>query len=353
MALKSFRPSDALKRRPIRVLVVDDSAFARKVLTQILNESPGIRVIGSARDGLEALERIHTLRPDVVTLDLAMPQLDGLGVLDALPPRGGPRVLVVSMSSADSELGLSALQKGAVDLVRKPTALAANRLYELSDELIAKVEAAALASPSVAETPDPVVEHSLASTHGAQVVVIGTSTGGPQALMQLIPSFPGDFPVPIVAALHTPADFTRTLAERLDRASQLRVIEGRAGIPLTPGLCVLAPGGVHTRLLRREHSVVISIDASPGDHPYHPSIDVLFASAAEVFGRAVLAVVLTGMGTDGLKGARSVRSAGGIVLTQSQASCAIYGMPRSVDEAHLSCGSVPLPWMAREIAQRI
>jgi two-component system chemotaxis response regulator CheB len=335
----------------IRVLVVDDSAFVRKVLRDVLSRSPHVEVVGIARDGLEALEKIGELSPDVMTLDLNMPALDGLGVLDALRDRPGPAVVVVSTSAADSELAVQAFERGAVELVHKPTALATDRLYELEHELLAKVGIAARARRDLASkasaSPLPLVR-----TLSHELVVIGTSTGGPQALTRLLPELPGDFPLPIAVALHIPAGYTEALARRINELSPLEVVEAEPGIELRPGRVVLARGGAHLKLQRLDGSFVGNVTRVPSDRPHFPSVDVLFESAAESAGGGAVGVVLTGMGNDGQRGSRAIHDAGGVVLTESEASCVIYGMPRAVVEAGLSDGSAPLEAMAALILAR-
>lgn len=338
----------------VRVLVVDDSAFARKVIREVLAASPRIEVVGIARDGLEALQQIAELSPDVVTLDLVMPNLDGLGTLRALSDLRQPaKVVVVSFSDEESELVVDALQAGAIDFVRKPTALATGRLYELGEELVTRVLAAAQAKASA--SPAIVAPAALRTPAPTRVdlVAIGTSTGGPQALTQLLPAFPADFPVPIVIALHIPVEYTAPLAERLDRASRIGVREASDGIALQPGVAVLARGGLHLRVERQANQLVGRTTREPSSSPYTPSVDVLFASAAEACAARALGIVLTGMGDDGLAGSRAIHAASGQVLTEAEASCVIYGMPRSVDEAGLSSGQIPLASMVAEIVRRL
>jgi two-component system chemotaxis response regulator CheB len=354
---------------PIRVLVVDDSAFTRKVLRESLERAPGIEVVGIARDGLEALEKIAELAPDVMTLDLVMPGLDGLGVLQALQGPGAPRAVVVSVSDADSELGIAALQAGAVDLVHKPTSLATAKLYELSTELVAKVRAAAAARPlaPATATPTPLApttgtdrampRPAAPGSSGIGLVVIGTSTGGPQALTRLLPALPADFPVPIAIALHIPFGYTEALARRLDGISAIRVVEASEGLSLAPGVAVLAPGGMHMRVQRSgeqgSKGLVVHLDVNPLTALYRPSVDVLFESAARAMGGRVLGVVLTGMGDDGLVGARAICIAGGRVVNEAESSCVIYGMPRVVREAGLSTAEAPLEHLPALIAQQL
>jgi two-component system chemotaxis response regulator CheB len=339
--------------RPARVLIVDDSAFARKVLREILEGRPDLQVVDTARDGFEALEKIAALRPDVVTLDLVMPGLDGVGVLRALPAHDPPRVVVVSMSDLDSDIGVEALQSGAFDLVHKPTALATDRLYELSDELVAKVLGAATAPRPFAQQERPPAVATAPRSTKRDIVVVGASTGGPQALTRFVSTLPADFPTPIAIVLHIPVGYTESLARRLDRASLVEVVEASDGLPLLPKRVVVARAGIHLKLARSGGGLVCKLDVSPMASRHTPSVDTLFASAADQCGERAVGVVLTGMGSDGLIGARALRSRGGVVLTQSEASCIIYGMPRAVAEANLSNGQADIDGMAALIATQL
>jgi two-component system chemotaxis response regulator CheB len=335
----------------IRVLVVDDSAFVRKVLREVLT-SGGMEVVGIARDGLEALEKITELKPDVITLDLVMPNLDGMGVLASLPAANAPRVVVVSMSGEDTVLGLAALQAGAIEIVQKPTALATDRLFELSAELLEAVRGAAGARAPSKESAAPApVALPLTTTRAA--VMIGASTGGPQALTRLIKALPAGFPLPIAMVLHLPAGYTQSFAERLDHDSELEVLEAAPGLEMLPGRVMVARAGMHLKFARRGNSVLAILDAQPANTPHRPAVDVLFESAALVYGSGVLGVVLTGMGDDGTRGAKAIHAAGGQIVTESESSCVVYGMPRCVVEAGVSAASAPIDSMAAEILRRI
>jgi two-component system chemotaxis response regulator CheB len=328
---------------PIKVLVVDDSAFARKVLRQVLSAAAGIQVVDTARDGLDALEKISALKPNVVTLDLVMPHLDGLGVLKALAGAASPRVVVVSSAGEESDLAVAALQAGAVELVHKPTALATDRLYELGADLVAKVRTAAgavvrLPAQELPEAPVPVA----AVAASCKLVVVGTSTGGPAALTRLVSSLPAEFPAPLAFALHIPAGYTDALARRLNKLSMLEVVEAQEGMELKPGRAVLAQAGMHLRVVRDGERTLARLGRAPEQSPHHPSVNVLFESAAACWGAATVGLVLTGMGDDGLEGSRAIREAGGQVLTESPESCVVYGMPRVVVEAGLSNASASL-----------
>jgi two-component system chemotaxis response regulator CheB len=339
----------------IRVLVVDDSAFARKVVREVLTGGPGIEVIGTARDGLDAIEKIAELRPDVVTLDLVMPNLDGIGVLLALGAAAWhPAVVVVSMADEDSELGVEALALGAFDVVKKPTALANDHLYELRDELRAVVLAAAREHKarigSIPSPPPRAVPTKLRAT-GTKMVVIGASTGGPQALTLLVRALPSSFPVPIAIVLHMPAGYTEAFAKRLDGDSALDVMEARDGLPLRAGLVVVARAGMHLLVESGDDGWICRLDVRPLDTLHRPAVDVLFSSAARHVGAGALGVVLTGMGSDGQKGAEAIRAAGGRVLTEAESSCVVYGMPRSVFEAGLANAQAPLEAMSSLICE--
>jgi two-component system, chemotaxis family, protein-glutamate methylesterase/glutaminase len=340
--------------RRIRTLVVDDSAFARKVLRQVLAAAGDVEVVGAARDGIEALELIEALRPDVVTLDLVMPELDGVGVLRALGSEHRPGIVVVSVSDENSELAVEALALGAVDYVSKPTSLATDRLYELGDELVQKVRLAAAARAAPPRPPPSPAWPPAAAAAGSAVslIVIGASTGGPQALSMLVPALPADLPVPVVIAIHIPAEYTGPMAARLDRVSAIRVVEAEEGLVLRPGVAVLARGSADLALERRGDGIAARIVHRP-ERVYHPSVDVLLESAARVAGPGVLGIVLTGMGDDGVQGARAVKAAGGRVIVESERSCVIYGMPRAVMEAGLSDADAPLEELPAEILRRL
>jgi two-component system chemotaxis response regulator CheB len=333
-------------------LVVDDSAFARKVVRESLEISPHIDVVATARDGIDALEKIAALQPDVITLDLVMPNLDGLGVLAALTPAQRARVIVVSMADEDSDIGVAALGFGVFDLVHKPTALAVASLHDIADELVSRVLLAAAQAPARSRelaTP-PVVTQGATSD---RVVLIGTSTGGPQALTRLLKAFPANFPAPIAIVLHIPAGYTGPLAERLNSECELEVLEARDGLELLPGRAVLAQAGLHMRVVSEGERVTVQLGSEPLASVHRPSVDVLFASAARSIGKRALGVVLTGMGDDGLAGSRAICEAGGQVLTETEESCVVYGMPRVVKEAGLSSAEEPLERMAGAIASRV
>jgi two-component system chemotaxis response regulator CheB len=339
--------------RVLRVLIVDDSAYVRKVVRQMLSRSPFIEVVGAAHDGEEALELVERLQPDVVTLDLIMPNMDGVTFLQRQMAKRPVPVVVVSIASESGELALAALDAGAIDFIQKPTALATEKVFEIADELIEKVKAAAdvpLARLAPMAAPPPPVTMPRAKNGPIDIVVIGISTGGPQALKLFIPALPADFPVPVAIVLHMPVGYTEMYAQKLAEVSRLKVSEAREGDVLRPGLALLAPAGRHLTLRREaDGAVVTHLDARPFDTLHRPSADVLFRSAAEVYGERVLGVVMTGMGADGRDGAAWIKARGGLIFTEAEETCVVYGMPRSVVEAGLSDRSVPLYDIAQAI----
>lgn len=342
----------------VRVLVVDDSAYIRKVVKQMLSRTPFIEVVGIARDGQEALELVEQLHPDVVTTDLIMPTMNGVEFLREQMKRYPVPVIVVSTTDENTEMALEALDAGAVDFVQKPTALATEKVLEISDQLIQKVKAATHASlPKLSAIPtsraaaSPLVS-TLNKLRVVDIVVIGISTGGPQALNYLIPQLPENLPVPVAIVLHMPVGYTQMYADRLNEMSPLKVMEAQEGDVVQAGEVLIAPAGRHLTFTRQANGTVVThLDFRPFDTLHRPSVDVLFQSAAEVFGDRALGVVMTGMGSDGKKGAAWIKAQGGLIFTEAESTCVVYGMPRSVDEANLSDKSVPLNQMATAILE--
>jgi two-component system chemotaxis response regulator CheB len=344
----------------IKVLVVDDSAYVRKVVAQMLSRSPFIEVAATARDGREALELAHEIQPDVITCDLHMPEMGGVAFVQAQMERRRVPIIIISVANGVGEQVLAALDAGAIDFLQKPTALASDRLLDMGDELVQKVKAAAHAAVRVpaavavgttdAWTP-PAARP--ARRGEVDVVVIGISTGGPQALKALMPKLPQDFPVPVCMVLHMPPGYTELYAAKLNEVTPMTVKEAAEGDELKPGLALLAPAGRHLTFRRTANRVVCHLDIRPLDTLHRPSVDVMFQSAAETFGARTLGVVMTGMGSDGREGAAWIKGAGGRMLTEAESSCVVYGMPRSVSEAGLSDAAVPLGNMAEAILELV
>jgi two-component system chemotaxis response regulator CheB len=339
----------------IRVLVVDDSPFVRQALTRMLRAAGDIEVVGTAVDGRDGLEKACALRPDVVTLDVKMPRMDGLEALGRIMAECPTPVLLLSTLTSDGgEITLRGLELGAMDFVDKGSVAGNMNLLGLSTELVAKVRALAgvprarlLRSPTsghavAAAAPRPGIER-------AEVVAIGTSTGGPPALQAIVPRLPAGFSASILIVQHMPAGFTRSLAERLDQRSRVRVREAEDGEPLRPGQALVAPAGRHMKVRRRGGEAFVWLDEEPRGALHRPSVDVLMASLAKAFGKRCLGVLLTGMGSDGVEGLRAIRGAGGRTLAESEETAVIYGMPKAALEAGVVDQAVPLPRIADEI----
>jgi two-component system, chemotaxis family, protein-glutamate methylesterase/glutaminase len=344
--------------RVIKTLIVDDSAFVRKVVREMLCSSPLIEVVGFARNGQDALEMTKSIEPDVVTCDLTMPELDGVGFVRKQMAIKATPILILSASPQDGAQVLEALEAGAIDFIQKPSALASDDLFRIREELVEKVKAAAQTHVSALHPLTPAGKSLPCPTPCVaakmDIVVLGVSTGGPQALRYLIPQFPADFPVPLVMVLHMPVGYTALFAEKLAEISQLRVKEAFEGCPVVAGEALLAPAGRHLSFRRTpKGQVQVSLSVQPMDKPHRPSVDVMFQSAAEIYRDRVLGVVMTGMGNDGQEGAAWIKAQGGIILTESEESCIIYGMPRSVVESGLSDAAIPLAGMAQEINKRL
>ncbi len=345
--------ADGGDRRAIRVLVVDDSATVRSVLSRRLDADDALEVVGGARDGIEALELIAALKPDVVTLDIEMPRLDGLGTLERIMRDCPTRVVMVSaLTREGADATIRALELGAVDFIEKPAfgGMSASRM--VADEISLKVRQAAAARLPQLRAGGALSRRPSSSPTAARwlprKVLIGCSTGGPQALRQVITSLPGDLGVPLVVVQHMPASFTRSLAERLDELSQVRVEEAERGSLMEPGKVLIAPGGFHLTVNRRG---VVALNEEQPECGVRPAVNVTLESMVEAFGADTVAVVLTGMGNDGTRGAGLVKAAGGSVITEAEETCVVYGMPRSVVNAGYTDEVAPLEGIADVVLQ--
>jgi two-component system chemotaxis response regulator CheB len=317
----------------IRVLVIDDSAFSRQAITRMLATSPLVEVVGVARDGEEALRKTFELRPDLITLDLEMPKMDGFTFLRIVMSKRPTPIMVISGRAGEGDV-FKALELGAVDFIAKPKPHAAPELVDIEQELIRKVHAIReLRIEKVRERlramPAAVSRRtSDAKSKVPSVVVIGSSTGGPAALMQVFGAFPEAPPCAFLVAQHMPEGFTRGFADRLDRLTPLRAAEAKGGEVPIAGTILVAPGGSHLELESVGTRVVTRIVPQRAGDKYTPSVDRLFESAAKSFGADVLAVVLTGMGDDGRRGVKFVKDAGGSVIAESEHTAVIFGMPQ-------------------------
>jgi two-component system, chemotaxis family, protein-glutamate methylesterase/glutaminase len=334
---------------PARVVVADDSALMRNIVSRSLTKA-GIEVVGSARDGDEALALCERERPDAMTLDLTMPGLDGLGVLRALRERSDtniPVVVVSAFSAAHGARAVDALAEGAFDLVSKPTA--SESLDAFIDALGAKVKLAAASRRRVRapQTPTVTLRRAPSAVRVTRLVVIATSTGGPRALAALVPKLPAPLGLGTMIVQHMPAGFTGSLAARLNASSALNVVEATGGETINPRTALLAPGGRHLRLAG-DGRTTLTDDAAVGG--LRPRADLLIQDAARTYRERLLLVVLTGMGNDGLAGAREVHRNGGRILVESEDSCTVYGMPRAIVDGGLADDVLDLSRLPEAIA---
>lgn len=332
----------------IRVLVVDDSAFLRKTISTILNAHPSIEVIGTAKNGQDALEKTEAWQPDVITLDLHMPQMDGVTFLQHQMRRKPLPVVVCSIASEDGTLVGQAFEAGAFEYVHKPTPLASSKVYGMQEELVRKVLAAAALSPEKlqqlarnAQTASPETLPLTAKALTFDALLIGTSTGGPGALRQILPRFPANFPAPIGVVIHMPEGYTQYFASRLNDLCPLEVLEARQDLPFVSGRIVIGRAGSPFRLRQKGGEVVCDL-TGPREHLFVPSVDALFQSGAEIYRDKTLGVILTGMGSDGTQGAGWIKAQGGTIIVEAESSAIIYGMPNAAAEAGLADQILPL-----------
>ncbi|WP_436698131.1 protein-glutamate methylesterase/protein-glutamine glutaminase [Nocardioides sp. BYT-33-1] len=343
----------------IRVLVVDDSALVRRLVTTALRQASDIEVAGVAADGLEAVRMVDELRPDVVTLDIEMPHLDGLGALSRIRERHArlPVIMFSTLTERGAAATLDALSRGASDYVTKPsnTGQIADGIAAIRDQLVPRVRALAGLRKLTPGPSVPVVRRERTGPAPAAVsaVVIGCSTGGPDALARLLPALPPDLGVPVLVVQHMPPVFTSLLAQRLDRLAALSVREAADGDPVRAGEVLIAPGDHHLRLRRSALGVRAGLDQGPQENFCRPAVDVLFRSAAEAYGAGALAVVLTGMGQDGLAGARELAGTGARIVVQDEDSSVVWGMPGAVAGAGLADDVLSLEHLAGRITATV
>jgi two-component system chemotaxis response regulator CheB len=344
----------------IRILVVDDSVVIRKLLCETLSRDPELEVVASAQDGRIALSKIQQLHPDLVTLDVEMPVMNGLEALKELRklyPKL-PVIMFSTLTERGASATLDALSLGASDYATKPSNTGSPELAieAIRAQLIPKIKALGSAAPPAPKTlppPVPAIRVRPRSKQPIEIVAIGTSTGGPNALAEVLPHLPKDLPVPIVLVQHMPPIFTRLLAERLAAQSAIPVAEASAGVTLVPGQAWIAPGNYHMTVVRAGLSRRLELNQNPPEHSCRPAVDPLFRSVAEVFRANVLAVIMTGMGSDGVLGCRQIREAGGEVIIQDEATSVVWGMPGLVYTAGQADAVYPLDQLAPEIARRV
>jgi len=358
--------------KKIRVLIVDDAVVIRRIVTDVLAEDPGIEVVGTAANGRIALQKITQVNPDLVTLDVEMPDMNGLECLKELRKTHPklPVIMFSTLTERGANATIEALTYGASDYVTKPANIGSVgiALQRVREQLIPKIKS--LCQPSLplpsarAPVPAPVPAPPASAVAGPvwdlpgrrgaiDVVTIGVSTGGPNALAAIIPHIPGNLPVPIVLVQHMPPLFTKFLAERLNSQSALDIREAAGGEELQPGTVYIAPGDYHMVVERKGARIVTALNQAPPENSCRPSVDVLFRSVSETFRSSVLGIVLTGMGQDGLRGCEDIKRCGGSVFVQDEATSIVWGMPGFVARAGLADRVLPLGEVAPELVRRV
>jgi len=354
----------------VKVLVVDDSAFMRKAISMMLESDPDIKVVGMGHDGAEGVELVKKLKPDIVTLDIEMPRMDGLTALKHIMAESPTLVMMVSSLTTDgASATLDALQLGAVDFIPKQLSFVALDIVKIKDELLKKIKHIAsnrqkllrqyrsqtktIFTSSIDKKdrykPPPPSLLTCTGRREMNIVAIGASTGGPPALQAIIPRLPKNLPVPVMIVQHMPSTFTKSLADRLNSLSQISVKEAENGEQLDAGTVYIAPGSQHMTVSRSSSSYRVALSDEPSDTLHKPAVDVMMYSVANVYTSKALGVILTGMGHDGLEGLKALKLRGGKVLAQNEESCVVYGMPRSVVENNLADKVVHIDKMANEI----
>jgi two-component system chemotaxis response regulator CheB len=342
---------------PIRVLIVDDSAFIRVVFRDILTKDKDIEVIGVARDGYEAVEKVVELNPDVVTLDIEMPKLNGLEALKLIMKKHPvPVVMASTLTQEGAKETITALSIGAVDFVPKPTKGTMKNIRSIEEELLLKVKAAAKSNLKTVKMESP--KYSIVKSKPTplkktfnKLVLIASSTGGPKALEYVIPKLDGSKPMAVLLVQHMPPKFTASLADRLDKISSLKVVEAKEGEPIISGHCYVAPGDFHMEIKDYDGTPIITLNKKDKLWGVRPSADILFESVANYYKNPLIATILTGMGKDGSKHILNVKknNSQNVVITQSKETCVVYGMPKSVDATGATDYSLPLDQIANKI----
>ncbi len=344
----------------VKVLIVDDSAFARIMIAKHLAADPSIEVVGTARDGIDALDKIKALKPDVVTLDVEMPKMDGVTALEKIMADcPTPVVMLSNLTAAGADVTIRSLEIGAVDFFLKPSLINPAGTDDMDGELVQKIKQASRVD--VARVTSR-LQRIVADLHRSKtkprqarqgrngkvdrLLIIGSSTGGPRALYEIVPNLPSDLPAAILIVQHMPPKFTRSIAERLDEISLIRVKEAEPGDCVSTGQALVAPGGFHM-VMKANGQIVLNQDKPRCG--LRPAVDVTMGAAAKIYGSRCVGVILTGMGNDGTQGAAMIKAGGGMILAEHESTCVVYGMPRSVAEAGLADKVVPLNRMVDEI----
>lgn len=342
----------------IKVFIVDDSLVVRHLLSEVITKDPELELMGYATNGQNAIDKLATMTPDVLVMDIEMPEMDGLQALPIIR-KSHPQLPVLmcsTLTQKGAEATLKALSLGAADYVAKPsnTASLANSIDELKNDLIPKIKSLGASykrKSQLVSTPAP-APVKIGVKKRIDIVAIGVSTGGPNALEKLFSFFPANFPLPIVLVQHMPPSFTKLMSDHLNSKSHLTIQEAKAGDVLKPGHVLVAPGGLHMVLTRQGNTIQVATNSEPPENSCRPSVDVLFRSVNDIYGDRLLAVIMTGMGSDGFKGCEAIRAKGGRVLAQDEESSVVWGMPGFVAKAGLADAVLPIEKLAGEIIER-
>lgn len=339
----------------IKLLIADDSAFMRKAISKIAEKDPKIRVIGFAKNGQEAIEKAKELRPDVLTLDIEMPLLNGLEALRIIMKECPlPVLMISSLTKQGAKETLEALELGAIDFIPKNLSYVSLDILKLEKEIIEKIKLIAkkkhhIKMAGIYKNPEIHKKESGKYSGDYRLIAIGASTGGPGAVQSIITSLPPDLPCPVVIAQHMPAGFTKSFAERLDSLSKVKVKEAENDEYIQDAIVYIAPGNQNTALVRKGAKVALSINNKKAESPYKPSVDILISSASQIYGRKVLGIILTGMGNDGLLGMRELKKNKGFIIAQDEETSIIYGMPKAVIDDSLADVISPIQNIVKEV----
>lgn len=350
----------------IRVLVVDDSAFMRKVIGDIIESDPELHVVARAYNGLDALKKVHEFHPDVVTMDVEMPGMDGISALqEIMRTEPVPVIMISSLTAKGADLTVQALEMGAVDFVAKPSGQISLDIDKVKDEIIHKVKIAAGTRSLIENIPyndkknsflSPGKKPALGKNSLNKLILIGTSTGGPRALYEVIPRFTADLDAAILVVQHMPAGFTRSLADRLNGVSAIRVKEAEDGEPIKSACAYIAPGDFHLGVKagrKGSGNLMISLNQNPPRGGHRPAVNTMFESVAAIFSGAIVAVIMTGMGQDGTEGLKVLKAKGARSIAEDQSTCIVYGMPRAAIEAGMVDRIVPLDAITDEVMRML
>jgi len=350
-----------------RVLIVDDSSFMRMAIRSVLSQDPSFDIIGIAADGVDGVEKAISLRPDIITMDIEMPQMDGITALKEIMYKAPTKVIMVStLTNEGAKATFEALDAGAIDFIPKNVTDSAESqnifrqhlLRKMQEAVVSRISKTVIPSPGFARNltaPAPLLRHSASLFSGKKIqyVCIGTSTGGPVALQEVLSRIPGNFPYGIMVGIHMPKAFTGPYADRLNLKCSLNIREAVDGDVLKPGLALIAPGGMHTSLVRRGGNIAIKVlpTSNYPQYVYIPSIDLMISSMTEATNGSMLGVILTGMGNDGFKGMQVLKQRGGVTIAQNEATSTIYGMPKACVEGGVADAVLPLEQIGFEVSK--